>query len=320
MVQSISLDNSIKFPELSYANIQQMQDNMDDKSIFDSSNVVEDANVESLNDALDNVKEKQGFFSNLWDGFKGAVGIGTSSKKCDDAIEKFKNGEISYDEALEEIQKFDNKQSNSLELFSNIATSVLSIATIAVVTVATGGIGLPAAIAIGAGVGAVTKAGFKFADRATNQVEGDAANVKNIAKDALNGAVTGGLASVTMGTAGGASSVGQAVKSCALTGVKSGAAAGAATYSIDCAFEEDQDFNFADFAKSTASGAVVGGTVGAVMGGANGALRAGGFLKSGCNLKSMTSGAQNATVKNVAANSACTSEYKILNDKIKSVA
>ena len=175
-------------------------------------------------------------------------------------------------------------------------------------------------IAIGAGAGALTKAGFKTIDRATNEVEGDALDGKEIAKDALSGAVTGGIAVWTMGTAGSAGTVGQAVKGCTQTGIKTGAISGAANYSIDCAFDEDKDFDAGELINTTAESAIVGGAVGAIMGGINGGLHASGVLKSGCNLDSMVSKNTATNINDVAANSACTTSYKVLNDRIRAIA
>ncbi len=279
-----------------------------------------ESDIDSLNEQLENVRNKQGFFSKAWNGFKELVNLGTSVEKCEAVIEKYKNGEISYEEASAEIQNFANKQDSSLNLFSNIASSVLAIAVIAAVTACTGGIGTAAAIAIGVGTGAATKAGFKLADRSTNAVEGDEFDAKQIAQDALSGAVTGGLAAATMGTAGSASCVKEAVKGCAETGVKTGALAGSSNYVIDCAFDDDKDFDIKDFAVDTITSAAVGGAVGGIMGGTNGLLRANGILKSGCNLETMVSSTQNASIENVAANSACTTSYKVLNDRIRAVA
>jgi len=292
-------------------------------SIFasDSENIgFSDENVDALYTQLDSVEDQQGIISNGWNDIKEKTGLGTSVEKCNEAIEKYKNGEITFEEASAEIDEFAAKQSSSLNLFSNIATSILAIGAIAAVTVATGGVGTAAAIAIGAGIGAVAKTGFKLTDRATNDIEGDALDGKQMAKDALSGAVTGGMAAATMGTAGSATSVKGAMAGCAKTGVKTGAISGAANYSIDCAFDDEKDFNAKDLIVSTGTGAAVGGAVGGIMGGINGSLHANGILNSGCNLQSMVSSAENASIKNVAANSACTASYKVLNDRIRAIA
>ncbi len=315
-----SVDNSDR---LYYSDFNS-NSSIDDTSIFldadDTSYESSNNNIDELYEQLDQVKSEQGIFSKGWNNFKEALNIGTSVEKCDDAIERYKNGEISFEEASMEIEEFSSKQKSSLNLFSNIATSVLAIGAVAAVTVCTGGIGTAAAIAIGAGTGAVTKAGFKLTDRSTNDIEGDALDGKQIAKDALSGAVTGGVAAATMGTAGSASGVKAAAKGCTETGIKTGAMAGSSNYVIDCAFDDDKDFNIKDFTVDTITSAAVGGTVGGIMGTTNGLLRANGILKSGCNLETMVSSSQNASLENVAANSACTTSYKVLNDRIRAIA
>lgn len=309
---------------LSYSDFKALDSDNSDESIFavnnDNSDVVSETNIALLNNQLDAVEDSNGVITNGWNSFKETVGIGTSSKKCEDAIEQYKNGEITFEEASEKIAEYGAKQDSSLNLFSNIATSVLAIGAVAAVTICTGGIGIAAAVAIGAGAGAASKAGFKLADRSTNNIEGDALDAKQIAQDALSGAVTGGMAAATMGTAGGAASVKAAAAGCAKTGVKTGAIAGSSNYVIDCTFDDDKNFNFKDLAVNTATGAVIGGTVGGIMGSANGLLRANGVLNSGCNLQTMVSSTENASLENVAANSACTTSYKVLNDRIHSVA
>lgn len=314
-----SIDNSDR---LYYSDLKPNFE-LDDTSIFinneENAYNVSQENFIQLNQQLNTVKDEQGIFSKGWNNFKELLNLGTSVDKCEDAIEKYKKGQISFEEASMEIEEFSSKQKSSLNLFSNIATSIAAIGAVAAATVLTGGIGIAAAVAIGACSGAITKTGFKLLDRSTNEIQGDALNAKQIAKDALSGAVTGGVAAATMGTAGGASSVKSAVSGCTKTGIKTGAIAGSSNYLIECAFEEDQKFNVKDFALNTISNAAVGAAVGGIMGGTNGLLRANGILKSGCNLQAMVSSTQNASLGNVAANSACTTSYKVLNDRIRAI-
>ncbi len=318
---AVSNSNNLSFSkQLNYDDLSFLNTNNEDVSIFTSDSENIDENVELLKEQLNAVESENGAILDGWNNFKEKIGIGSSSQKCDEAINQYQNGEISFEEASEIIDNFDKKQDNSLNLFSNIATSIAAIAAVAVVTVATGGTALPiiAAVGIGAATGAVTKAGFKTADRATNEIEGDALDGKQIAKDAISGAVVGGTAAATMGTAGGTSGVTDAAVGCAKTGAKTGAVSGASNYLIDCAFEEDQDFNAKELVVSTGEGAIIGAAVGGIMGSVNGALRVNGILSSGCNIQSMISSTENASLKNVAANSACSASYKILNDRITS--
>ena len=323
----VNMVDSIKkvSPKL-YTSVQAVppvQKEVEDRGIFAEQGLQQDftslVNASLLEDQLSFVQKEQGALMRGWDNFKGDIGIGTSSEKCEDAIEKYKKGEMTFEEAMSEIEKFSNKQSSSLDLFSNIATAAAALAA----TVATGGV---AGIAIGAAVGAGTKAGFKAADRATNDIKGDALDGKQLAKDALSGAVTGGIAVATAGTAknpfdngfkvAGKQVIGAGKKACvakcATTGVVTGAISGASNYTIDCAFEENKDFNVKDLAVNTATSSLVGGTVGAVMGGFNGALRA--------NNANFFKNIDADTTKTLIANSVCSAEYKLLNSGIRSIA
>lgn len=320
MVEKINGANGIYTNKYNAEAIKPIENS--DVSIFTSSNNVSTmpTDVEVLYQELAEIQEKNGAILDGWNNFKETVGLGTSAKKCEKTIEKYQKGEISFEEAANEINKFDSKQQSSLNLFSNIATSIAAIGTVAgvVATVATGGLAAPVAIAIGAGAGALTKAGFKAADRASNDIKGDTMDGKQLAKDALGGAVTGGLASFSMGTAGTAQTLGEAVKGCTITGLKTGAISGSSNYAIDCAFDKDKEFDAGEFIRTTAENAIVSGTVGAIMGSANFNLHHSNILKSGCNLKSVEKG--NIKINDVAANSVCTAEYKILNDRIKNIA
>ena len=284
-----------------------------------------DENTQLLEEELLAVQDKQGSIMSAWDDFKGFVGIGTSSEKCDDAIMQYKMGKISYEEALAEIEKFNSKQDSSLDLFSNIATGVAAIVAGTAVA-ASGGTLTP--VVAGAIAGAVTKSGVKTADRATNEIEGDALNAKQITKDALSGAISGAIGVKTAGTAGNPFKNGFSVGStqlikggttacvarCALTGAQTGAISGAANYSIDCAFEEDKDFNVKDLATTTATNSFFSATVGAIMGGFNGTLRTNGLLEAGGDVVSHN------TVNDIVANSVCTTEYKLVNNALRSIA
>lgn len=290
----------------------------EDRGIFAEQGLQEDftslVNASLLEDQLSFVQKEQGALMKGWDNFKGNIGLGTSSEKCEDAIEKYKNGEMTFEEAMSEIEKFYNKQSSSLDLFSNIATGITAIIAGTAVA-ATGGAAAP--IVAGALVGAGTKAGFKATDRATNDIKGDALDAKQLAKDALSGAVTGAIGVATAGTAGKPFSVGgtkACVTKCASTGFKTGAISGASNYTIDCAFEENKDFNLKDFATTTATSSLVGGTVGAIMGGVNGTLRSNNLLAHGGNV------AEANTTSDIIANSVCSTEYKLLNNGIRNIA
>ena len=297
-----------------------------DKSIFDVEERTEtDPNVLELRKELQEIKDKQGCFQNAWNGIKEFFGIGTSTSKCEKIIEQFKDGEISYEEAEAELDKFETKQDNGLNLFANIAVSVLAIAA---ATLTAGAAAPLAAVAVGAAVGAVTKTGVKLLDRGTNNVQGDDFDAKQMAKDALSGAITGGIAAATMGNGkavegGFKAAIKQNAPRCIKTGIKAGAVSGSANYAIDCAFDDDKTFTLGGLTEATVSNAIVGGAVGGVMGSANGVLKTAGIISHGGKAVVNSSGqVVNNSIRDIAANSACSAEYKVLtkavNDIVKS--
>lgn len=315
---------------LSYSNFQSVPRIEDtDVSIFAGNNSVSDENVDALYTQLSEVEDKQGIFSNAWNDIKEATNIGTSVEKCDEAIQKYQKGEITFEEASAIIDEFAAKQDSSLNLFSNIATGVAAIAVAtasAAAIVASGGTATPLVLAgIGAATGAATKAGFKFTDRATNEVDGDAADAKQIVKDGLSGAVTGGIAAATMGTGSAAESLGSSVAKSAARSMKTGAItgsiSGASNYMIDTTFDDDKDFKFTELLGATASNAAAGTVVGGIMGSANGAMKYTGVLKNGGMVKDAGNGVLTHTsTRDIVANSACSAEYKVVNDRIRSIA
>lgn len=242
-------------------------------SIFSSADIqmTEADGSDLLKQELDSVKKEQGFIGKAWDKFKNFTGLGLGSDDVEDKIKQYENGEISYDEALASIQSFDSKQDGMIDMAANVVSG-LAVAGSAVLT---GGTSLLA----GAAIGGAVKAGIKTADRATNDIEGDALNAKQIIKDGVTGAVDG---AVTIATAGMVKapvlgqSVGKAIATGAVQGAKagviSGAASSAASYTVNAAVEEDVDFSMKELVKTTAQGAAVGGAFGGVLGGATGGV------------------------------------------------
>ena len=328
MIQGV---NNINLNNEEFSSNVNIPVNTVEQPLFSGNASEQDANVLALQEKLNAIQDENGFFLEAWDKVKSGLNVGTSSEKCENVIEKYKNGEVSYEEAMAEIDKYDSKQENSLNLFSNIATGVVSIVAVTAAvaaTAATGGLAAPAMLAIGAGAGALTKAGFKFADRATNDKQNDALDGKQILKDACSGAVTGATSSMTMGTAGSTFTVGaslgknvaSAAGKCAMTGVKTGAISGGSNYVIDCAFDENKDFNVGEFVENTAVSAAVGGAVGGIMGSANTVLRHNGLLSAGGQANVVDGKAQFVSTEDVVANSVCTAEYKALNRGIRDIA
>ena len=229
-----------------------------------SNNVLE--NSEILEARFNEIKNKQGFLGSVWNEIKESTGCGVSSIDCRSMLDKYNNGEVSFEEALEYINGFDTKQSNMSDLGANIITGVASIAA---ATALFGSAPLWAlAFAIGAPVGAVVKTGIKILDRATNNIKDDEFDGKQILKDAISGAVTGTASAVSSGVGAGikAGSLKLAVKNGTKCGVQCGALAGSTSYITNVALDNDKYFNTKDFIKNTLTSAFVSGTVGAVVG------------------------------------------------------
>lgn len=227
---------------------------------------VDDSKVTALKKRFAEINDKQGVLGNIWNEVKEITNSGVSKSDCENILEKYKKGEISFDKAIEYINKYDKKQSNASELEANILTGVASIAVATCMT--TGPIGWAAAALFGAPVGAVVKAGIKILDRATNKVKDDEFDSKQISKDMISGAVAGTASAVSSGVGAGikAGKLSLSVKNGTKCGVQCGALAGATSYTTDVAFDKDKYFNIQDFTKTTATSAFVSGTVGGFVG------------------------------------------------------
>ncbi len=155
--------------------------------IFDASNTkVEEDGSEVLNSKLEEAKNAQGVMGKLLNGVKKLTGIGASTKKIEEKIEQYKNGEISYREVEEYINSFKQKQSSAVDITSTIASAAIAAAS----AIATGKTSFLKSSAIGGAV----KTAVKTTERATNGVKNDVFDAKQIGKDALTGAVFGGIA------------------------------------------------------------------------------------------------------------------------------
>ncbi len=227
--------------------------------------------VNSLNDAFEQVKDEQGLLGKLWNSFKNLTGLGFSSNDVQEKIEQYEQGKITYEEAQDSIEAFSNKQEGAVNIITNTITGVLT----AGVTVTTGGAG---ALLGGALIGGIAKAGVKTIDRATNNVEGDALNAKEMLKDSITGAIDGMVSAATMGMikapiAG--QTVKEAVKQGAIQGAKAGAitgaAAGATDYTVNTV-ADSKEFTFEGLLSSTAQNAATGAIFGGVLGSFTGGI------------------------------------------------
>lgn len=244
--------------------------------INQENNLIEENNeVEYLSEQLNSIKDEQGLISNIWNGIKCLTNIGSSTEKCEKAIEQYKNGEITLAQAQEIISSFQDKQGRSLEIASNIVTGVSATAAGAAIVAASGfGIGLLA----GLGIGALTKTALKFFDRVTNDQKGDALDSKQIISDLVSGGVDGVVSVATLGFAPKVSItsvlddtlrhvIGKGAFMGGVEGAISGGASGATEYLLEAALDEDKYFSFEELAIITAENAAGGALGGAFLGG-----------------------------------------------------
>lgn len=246
-------------------NIPQIKTKRQEESIF-------------LEQRLEEIEDKQGILGKTWNGIKEITTLGVSESDCEKMLEKYNKGEISFDEALNYLDEYDSKQESMSGLLSNIATGIGSIILATGAAMATGGsatIAWGLAFKKGAPIGAAIKAGIGILDRATNDIDDDALDLKQVSKDAISGALTGTTSAVSSGVGKGFGKLanGQVTKGQILTSVKNGvkcgvtcgSMSGAATYLTDVAFG-DKEYSTQDLVKNTATSAFVSGTVGGVVG------------------------------------------------------
>lgn len=221
-----------------------------------------------LEETLENIQDKQGILGKAWNGIKEITTLGVSQSDCESMLEKYKNGEVSFEDAINYLEKYDSKQETMSSLLSNILTGVGAIAFSTLTCGAGTAISWGVAAAMGAPTGAAIKTGVNLLDRATNEIEGDAFDVKQIAKDAISGALTGTTSAVTSGVGAGIrqGEFGTSVLNGLKCGAICGAMSGAGNYLTDVAFQ-DEDFQFNKLASNTLISSATSATVGAFVGG-----------------------------------------------------
>ena len=150
---------------------------------------IEDPNLNAQADALEeqlgDVQDEQGFFGKMWNGIKNFFKAGTSSNDAEYAIEMFKKGEMSYDEAQKVIEDYKDKQTKA----KGGIKDGLAIGAGALVGLIVGGV--PGLI-IGSLLGGVVKAGAGYAERATDNIK-DNEFSQEMFTDAATGLVDGAI-------------------------------------------------------------------------------------------------------------------------------
>ncbi|MBR1617549.1 hypothetical protein IJ670_05290 [bacterium] len=224
--------------------------------------------VDFLHSKLDYINSKQGCIGKLCNGIKETVNAGVTNAKCETMLAKYDNGEISFEEALECLESYENKQKTSSGLVENILTGLGSIA-VTTLAAAGGPITLPLALLYGGTSGAAIKTVLGITDRATNNIQGDDFDKKEILKDAISGGTTGTTSAVSSHIFQGVkeAKIGVSLLNGAKCGVECGTASGAVSYLTDCALDENKKFDFGELTSQTLTSGFVSGTVGTLVGG-----------------------------------------------------
>ena len=68
--------------------------------LFPGTAISQDMELQALEDKLALIESENGCVLKAWDKVKSGLNVGVSSEKCEDAIDKYKNGEITFDEAI----------------------------------------------------------------------------------------------------------------------------------------------------------------------------------------------------------------------------
>lgn len=84
---------------------------------------------EEVKDTFEKEKKKNGVFQKGYDWLKNLTGFGTGSKKVEQILQKCQNGEISEEQAKEEISKYKNSQKNSEQTFGDLIAGLVGVST-----------------------------------------------------------------------------------------------------------------------------------------------------------------------------------------------
>jgi hypothetical protein len=158
----------------------------------------------ALRQALNDAMSSQGIIGRGFDFAKNLTGLGAGSNRAQEAITKFENGEMEFDEAVNAIQNYLQSQRIAVDTFANTASIIAGGLTFAVLTAGeviaaplTGGASL-AGIAVntaGAGlVGAGANAGIQAIEHMTG---GTTYTLSDELKDMGRGFVLGATTAAT---------------------------------------------------------------------------------------------------------------------------
>lgn len=229
-------------------------------------NGLSEGSFEKLQTSYIEAKASQGLISKGIDTIKSLFSMKGTSKSAKKAIENYQNGAISYNEAMKEIENFEEKSKTSTDSITSAISAIGAFAGASIMKAKGGTTAKMFALAVGLGAGIKTLMGI--GERGTNQVAGDTLDATKLAKDlaqgSINGAITGGVSIVSAKP-----SMVSTTSSGALTGAISGSLMGVSDYSINC-IDENKEFSINDMIiqslKYAVGGLMLGAGTGAITG------------------------------------------------------
>lgn len=229
-------------------------------------NGASEGGLEKLQTSYIEAKASQGLISKGIDTIKSLFSMKGTSKSAKKAIENYQNGAISYNEAMKEIENFEEKSKTSTDSITSAISAIGAFAGASIMKAKGGTTAKMFALAVGLGAGIKTLMGI--GERGTNQVAGDTLDATKLAKDlaqgSINGAITGGVSIVSAKP-----SMVSTTSSGALTGAISGSLMGVSDYSINC-IDENKEFSINDMIiqslKYAVGGLMLGAGTGAITG------------------------------------------------------
>lgn len=240
--------------------------NTDSASYIPNFNGESDGGIEKLQTSYIEAKASQGLISKGIDTIKSLFSMKGTSKSAKKAIENYQMGTISYNEAMKEIENFEEKSKTSTDSITSAISAIGAFAGASIMKAKGGTTAKMFALAVGLGAGIKTLMGI--GERGTNQVAGDTFDATKLAKDlaqgSINGAITGSVSIVSAKP-----SMVSTTSSGALTGAISGSLMGVSDYSINC-IDENKEFSINDMIiqslKYAVGGLMLGAGTGAITG------------------------------------------------------
>lgn len=278
--------------EPAQTNGQNLDINTNDYTPLSFSSEPSTENASQLETYYASVSDKGGIISKGTDKIKSLFNMKGSSKDVQNAIEQYKNGLISYDEANNKIKEYESGQNSSTGALTTALSAIGGY--IGSALIASKGTGAGKTAAAAALIGAGIKAAAGIFDRATNKVSGDTLNLKDLTTDVSKGLITGAITSGASMLSSDKFIVPSAANG-AITGAITGAATGVTDYSID-SIAGNGDFSINDMIAQSVKYAAGGTLIGAGTGKISSK-----FIKPDSKILNQSSASSGNTVPNLRA-------------------